>query len=1422
MARFVNRAAALGMVAAISFSVTGREAWAQATGHFEMMAARAGGGEGKATSDNRSEVRLLWIVTEGWVPSSGVNIYRSDNPTKPLNVDASGNTAVPIKFNAAILDPAGAAVVNTPTASTKPLFAPGIANRAQVGLSSKAAFMAFKNETVRLQNSTGTRGSQIAAQAAKMPEVVDYRSRLLSPKQTIAPKTPVALSGDDAAASVRIQVMISVLSSYQAAQKLGFAFRDTTALPGTSYTYTLKAAAAGATTLATVQLPASGDTLPPSPAELDGVQNGSNSVALHWEPVTADQEKKLGSISYSVYRNGVKITDAPLRLVFHPTKNPTKDGGHVAAMTSFVDANAPLGVVTYEVKTTDVFGRESSAATVSVTVKDLRVPGPIKNVLAHPSLTSPGGVRVLWAVPDKYAGDIGWVVAGNQIQYPDITYALFRTEGKQTEISLTGAGSPLSDPDSVAAGAVFPADLRDLTCDDLLRLLPDLEAGLRSLGGPGDFNGGPSMDDKQFAALRPLTIDKLYARLNGLFQKQAIHNAMPLLRSYVDTGTIPDKDYLYRVAPAYVVNPTRLGTGAQTGTVSVPTTSAPGMPASLQAVFQKGTGNFGFADTATASGFPTLRTQGKVGAGVQVSHIAPTIAQKASQPAYSPPHTPKPGFVSVYKGTPADTEKNTPMTIAGQIKLTWQAVPFTSKIRYRIYRATATGLFPAVQTASLGLPPTVNLNTIPKIGGSQRLSMKAVAAKRLSIKVSYYENFPSVPNQNYALLTVTDNLQYVDTVSTSQRVHYHYRIVPVTRWGVEGPETPITDVMVPATLPPTLPTLLKTEVDEATTGGLVKLTLTVNPPQDNVQTYLIFRKPVSNAVAGTAYGVMTNRSSLQVVSANARYAPPVPQVKLQNPAPPHVKSVTIRDMKANNSAILKRILDANGYVKVGEVPAPTPSAIAQNPLLTWTDTTGLPKVQYAYEVVAVNTDAIASKPSAPLDATAIKVKADAPRNLASVLDQSGDAAQITVSWQAPAQEAAVHYVLERASERLAAPTPTTTANGPLGLKQTIKTLSPPPTFVTVAGDLDGTSTMFSDPSVRSGRRYIYRLRAVDADGLFSDALKTTVVYPALAPAVFNDPAPAPPSKGTGKSPVANTGRDPVTPPTAVPVLPVGTPLGSPKPVSKSAVFGETYFLTDDQVFAVRVEKAIYRASAYAIDAQNFYYCRPTEKFLQLTLRVKNMTGTPQPFDYQTVTATSTTADGAELAVTKNWKALDTGKLANRSVAPNSELVLEGVVIVPADGTSRGLSFGDDVFDLGGERNVVAPLPATFGGSDTIAPEYPVPDAKAFWPMAYTEASFAEGGFTTQNNTSVYTVTLNVKNVTRQAIKIAPNNYTLELFDEDGDKYTSQKNDTVPVSLEPDAQTVFRWTFVVPKTISLKSLKARERDSRVYIFPIGAK
>ncbi|MBB6049584.1 hypothetical protein [Armatimonas rosea] len=1373
-------------------------AWAQ--NQLELMAART-------VVKERPQVRLLWMVTQGWLPEGGVNLYRSDQPTKPLNES-------PIKLDAKFNLDAKLAPGTRSGAANK-LFGQAIARTStETTLSSKEAFADFKQKLQDVQSEPGVRGSQMAAKAAaQAPKVIAYRKRLAPPKAPADLKGGVPLTVEEQINSARIQVLLSALTSYEAAQKFGLAFIDKTARAGVAYTYTLRAVDKQGKELpgdiATVQVPASGSLTPPAPAELNGVQLSQTSIALHWEPLTATEEEALVGATYAVYREGKKLNETPLRIAFQPTVDTTGklDGKHIAPMVSFIDSTVPLPQtvgatnLNYSVILTDAFGRESTPAKLAVSLEDLRTPGPVTNVIAVPSRTTPGALRVVWAPPSDDTGDA---------PLSPLSFDLYRTESNQPEVALTTPTTRIGNT-PISTSLLQAPELKDITLRDFLKVMPQWEAMLTTsvdLSSLGNLGGGiiPAIFSKdELTALRDQPLTEVLRRLTDLqtsttdtVRANAAKNFLTVhaqdpnaLRFFLDTTGVPDKNYSYRVAACYTTNPSHHGTPAQSAVTALPSTAAPAAPAagwSLSATFAKGAGSFGYLQDGTS---PTLRTSGRVGAETMTSVLAAKQAKRAGAG--------KPGgFVAgndaKAKFGPSGTKLFKPTTtkaIAGKVTVKWQPAVFTSPTTYRVYRAVATGLFPTAPIASAGQVPQPKAPLNPKLGMPQKPGFKDIVQQRLA-PVKYFENYPSVPRQNYVLLGETTKTEFTDTLGVSQRTHYHYRVVPVSRWGVEGPETPVTDVLVPATLPPSTPTLLSAVVDELQDDGRVRLAISPGPANENITRYAVFAK----AVDAAARVVQREQSRTHVASTQnlpIRQAPTLSQSRLRN--------LSMKDLKANGGALLRTLLDPQGYVKIGEVAA---SANREQPL-TFVDTKTPPRVPMAYRVVAINEDQIGSQPSNVLDGTALKVRCESPRSFTSVLahDSTTGTPQAELHWQAPASEVPASYVLERATQKL-----TDTAA---------------PNFIKLPSP---TGLQLLDGDVRSGRKYTYRLRAVDSEGLFSEPLTATVVVPALAAASFGDPAPS---------------TTPAPPPPVAPVKPNPVePTGELLPRSKSAQFGKWYRYDTDNRWAFSILTAEYTTAAFVWgpkDDTRLFYPTPQEKFIKLTLAVKNIGKDSYEFGYQSLIGHGVSADGNNGPDFQNFKRTDNGNQSQQLLPAGKTTTVEAIVTVSATGAAKAIHVGETVFPLG-EGNTVASLPPFLSKDGvTVAAEVPAQRGQAY-PGARFEAAFVGitrssamfGDQALEDGKEFVIVTLALKNKAIEESKAEYQTFTLTLYDTDDDKYTADKpyKETkpepvtaplAPTGTDGDSRLV-RYLFTVPKGASFKRMTLREGDARTYVYPQG--
>ncbi len=132
----------------------------------------------------------------------------------------------------------------------------------------------------------------------------------------------------------------------------------------------------------------------------------------------------------------------------------------------------------------------------------------------------------------------------------------------------------------------------------------------------------------------------------------------------------------------------------------------------------------------------------------------------------------------------------------------------------------------------------------------------------------------------------------------------------------------------------------------------------------------------------------------------------------------------------------------------------------------WVDSAVTPGLLHAYRVEAVDASGNVSEPSAPLAATPYRfARPDPPTDVvARLLDDGG----VTLTWEAPATEGILTYVVER-----------TVADG---------------RFVQVGDPILATTRTFTDPSGRAG--HAYRVRATDTAGNTSEpSAEVTVEEP---------------------------------------------------------------------------------------------------------------------------------------------------------------------------------------------------------------------------------------------------------------------------------------------------------------------------------------
>ena len=1150
-----------------------------------------------------------------------------------------------------------------------------------------------------------------------------------------------APTASEEAEALRGQIALAALTDRDKAKKLALAFDDAEVAEGESVKYVLRGLDAGGAeqgvALGTVTVVVrAADSTPPLPdaTGFAAVQLDQDSAALHWEDPTDAEQEKLVLPRYDVYRDETKRNPSPILLTSHETAS-----GAAASLVSFQDDKLALGNHSYKLTLTDAFGRTSAPVSTTVSMADLRVPTPVAGALARfdldrSTLGRPGAlryfVRLYWAA----AADARPVV---------FDIARIDADNPAGRTPLTGSAPIPGDP--AGAGNMTFGDLLALTGDtsllgEMIAAADPVERAKLTHLVPTE-TPRPLVEQKMRAVLSAMTAGDLMGEFPA-FQPQ-INALTARIRTTTDSGAPPDHYYRYELTASYA--------GIEGAHRTVPALSAPlGVPLTLAPPTPTASGNWArnlFFDAGSLTQSGSLRNAAPAsGAG---AFVKPKVSARAI--------------------TRPSTVKGIPARLGGTVNLTWSAVAQTTQMRYRVYRAVATGFFPQGVSASqtgVGIGKHVTVT-----GGTKKLA--------------YFGQYNNLKDSDYLLLGSTDQTAWSDPLPPSQHCVYLYKVEAVNRWGVPSPRSAPLTVTAGATLPPSTPSLLsvKPKTVENVDGALA-LTFSPNPAEERVIEYRVLRMavPITTQVTMTAPQVrvasvgdppatsQTQKPRVSQTVGTKQLAPRGPEA--QRVGFPSARFGVINSRGAFR-AIQKQPLgtaavnlqNLTGYQPVGKVSV----ALGASPAsLTYLDTTAKPGTEYAYKLVAVNDDTVGSLGSNVLDGRPF-TKTPKPTGGSATWDRPNRT--VKLAWSAV--PGAGGYFVTRQLR-----------GGP----------------ALQLGAL--TTATFDDPDARAGRSYTYLVYASDKAGGLSDPLSLTVVTDAETEAL-----PAGPTRTAPKPTDPNgIGGKPIQPKIEPKVEPKGAPLGAPKPSAKRARFGDTYFLSDDKTLAVRVEKAVYSIDGYAIDAANYYYCQPAERFVKLTLRVKNATDAPQPFDYQSVTAHVTGSDGGELAETKNWKALDTGKLANRTLKPGEELVVEGVVVAEAEQQPAALTLSGCSFDLADAANPVAALEAH--------PEQPAA-LKTAVPLAYTLAtveSIVRSG-------STVTVILSARNATLAPLTLGSKSLLAELFDEDGDKY-----DAKPIALEanlaPGQSAALTATFSVPPSIKLKSLKLREKNSRVYVFPVN--
>lgn len=381
--------------------------------------------------------------------------------------------------------------------------------------------------------------------------------------------------------------------------------------------------------------------------------------------------------------------------------------------------------------------------------------------------------------------------------------------------------------------------------------------------------------------------------------------------------------------------------------------------------------------------------------------------------------------------------------IGGIVTLSWKPVPLKKPVKYKIYRSLASGYLtmPTLEERKLMAPiKRWNLRTV-------KGKAPALVSRGKVYEYFAYRSPEDTPPGDWALLDEIETTSFGDVLPKSRPVYYNYLVKAVSRWGVEG-EPSFVSIRVPATMRPPTPEVV--ELRPTLDQGML-LTWKPLPLQEEIVKYVVYRKIVKD-LAEKALVAAQPPSAGTAPSASSKAKP---QKGLKVSQPKISADLMLR------TEILKRIQE---YGVAREV-IPGPGNIDKEGNFFLKDLNDvLPEAEYAYFVVAIDRDGWTSEASPPLTAISLRTKAEPVLNLKAEYREG----KVILTWLPPAvrgSHSITGYIVER------------------GRGDGDK-------FVTLAMDLK--ETICTDAAAMPGKKYMYRVIAVDELGNRSEPVSMTV------------------------------------------------------------------------------------------------------------------------------------------------------------------------------------------------------------------------------------------------------------------------------------------------------------------------------------------
>ncbi|MHB9024587.1 MAG: fibronectin type III domain-containing protein [Armatimonadota bacterium] len=1076
-----------------------------------------------ATSDQApTRVLLKWVVDAQWIPPKGFNLYRKgpgDTEFKkiagPLQEQANapqltvlGVDGMERTLNVAAMQKTARLTVKLPPAQLQ-MFKP----HTQVVLPATEAFEQLRQ--FRQQQNTAVTGTTrtFAAPATpdaypalkqfygrfqpapvvKAPVSTTRAAQAVTPRSTAPVRTgvPMAtaakkitvqpLSPDLQVLQARQQLMIGSLLNAQVNAALGLGYVDADVKVGETYEYQLRrlkdtgVEEPNPITKCTITVGA--DPLPAQPAGLSALQQDVKRVSLRW---TLDETKSSARvIGYHIFRtigtqrvkrNGTTLTVGAIE---------DSDGKLYDPLYYFTDSDVPVGKVTYELVGVDAFGRGTPPAKLDFTMADWDTPLPPKDISC---VENTGTVMVYWDPARRRPATSGSRSVSVLLPDGQAQYNIYRCdaetkpEGMQAMVQVTPAYLLGGMPPSSGLSAKWTK----LNAQPLQAAHISLPVGITT--GTRRLARGVALQSSSF--------------------------------TYIDKTAEKDHYYRYCVTALYPKNMLE-SPPSPLKEVAVPDMAAPAPPGELAGkctplITKPGKIEFEPA-WAKPSQVMTTAAQPRItnlNANVDRAKSAQAVSPKGvgiNKPARGGSGS-KAGMIvaplpagALVKATLANSD------LASMVTLTWKAAALTAPVRYRIYRANATGFVHkasgtaegegtpertliASTAATLGpiaALPNAAINTNKVFAPASARMTPSLQIKGMRLDYIHRLDLKLTPLVEYKLITETSKPTFTDLLPKSRPMYYNYRVTVVNRWGVEGIAAAI-QVRIPATIKPPTPRVAYAMPNMD--GGV---TLSWKPMEDREECkkYLVYRKQIDiaklmqnikplivpAALRTEAQPAATPHGVFGLAETRAMTSPAAENLTLSRAALDNSARLGVRTLpqiyvndKVFNSKLRGTLINIEEYGPIAEVSADTLDAQGN---VTIQDAKNLtPNTWYSYTVVAVDADTWQSPASKPLLSTVWKVTCPPVGNLKAVSGANGRS--VNLSWAPPAGEVSGYVVLRTQGEG--------------------------ETFMQVSDFLKGVTT-YTDAGVMPGKTYRYRVLAMDPLGNLSDPVEVacTVNKPGL-------------------------------------------------------------------------------------------------------------------------------------------------------------------------------------------------------------------------------------------------------------------------------------------------------------------------------------